>query len=442
MAKVTIIGAGSVVFAKRLITDILSYPELSDTTFSLTDIDSDRLKTAEKMAKQLVRQNGYDVTVEATLDRKQALQGADYVLNLIQVGMHQATVTDFEIPKKYGLKQTIADTLGVGGVFRALRTFPVMKGICRDMEEVCPDALLLNYTNPMAMLMLYVSKISSIKSVGLCHSVQNTVEELASYLNVPAGELNYKVAGINHMAWFLELKRNGRNLYPDLYEAMDQEAIYKKDKVRFEMLRRLNYFVTESSEHMSEYVPYFIKNERLIQELDIPIDEYIRRSEGNLERFAETKRKIDNGETIEAENSHEYGAPIIHSVETGTNVNIWGNVLNTGLIANLPDHACVEVPCLVNKRGVQPCHVGELPPQLAAMNRTNINVQQLAVEAALTGDIDYVYQAVMLDPHTSSVLSLDEIWKMTNELIEAHGDALPEFGKGRNLTYKGKAVSR
>jgi alpha-galactosidase len=294
----------------------------------------------------------------------------------------------------------------------------------------------------MAMLMLYVAKTSSVRSVGLCHSVQNTAEDLASYLNVPFNELEYKVAGINHMAWFLELKRNGRDLYLRLFEAMDHEETFNRDKVRFEMMRRLNYFVTESSEHMAEYTPYFIKHEHLINLFDIPIDEYIRRSEDNLEQFAETKKKIDNGEPFEGEKSHEYGAPIIHSVETGTNRNIWGNVLNTGLITNLSDHACVEVPCLVNKEGIQPCHVGELPPQLAAMNRTNINVQHLTVEAALTGNIDYVYQAVMLDPHTSSVLSLDEIWNMTNELIEAHGDALPKFTKGRNLSYKGKIVSR
>ncbi|MBP1153626.1 MULTISPECIES: alpha-glucosidase/alpha-galactosidase [unclassified Paenibacillus] len=432
MAKITIIGAGSVVFAKRLISDILSYPELSDSTFSLTDIQPVRLQTAEQMAKKLVEQHGNKARVEATLDRKAALTGANYVLNLIQVGLHEATLKDFEIPKKYGVKQTIADTLGIGGVFRALRTAPVMLDFCRDMEEVCPDALLLNYTNPMAMLMLAVAKASSVKAVGLCHSVQNTADDLASYLNIPIEELDYKVAGINHMAWFLELKRKGEDLYPRLFQAMDKVEIFAQDKVRFEMMRRLNFFVTESSEHMSEYTPYFNKRDDLIQHFDIPIDEYIRRSERNLLRFEETKRKIENGESFETEKSHEYGAPIIHSIETGTDRVIWGNVLNTRLITNLPQNSCVEVPCLVNKGGIQPCYVGDLPPQLAAMNMTNINVQQLTVEAVLTGNVDYVYQAVMLDPHTSSVLSLDEIWDMTQELLHAHAVLLPQFTKGRN----------
>jgi len=440
MAKIAIIGAGSVVFAKRLISDILSFPELAGSTFALTDIDPVRLRTAERMAVNLIEQQKYDASVEATLDRKKALTGADYVLNLIQVGMHEATLKDFEIPKKYGLKQTIADTLGVGGVFRALRTAPVMIEFCREMEEVCPDAWLLNYTNPMAMLMLAVFKSSSIKAVGLCHSVQNTADDLAGYLNIPVEELDYQVAGINHMAWFLELKHKGVDLYPRLFEAMENEEIFKKDKVRFEMMRRLNYFVTESSEHMSEYTPYFIKRDELIERFDIPIDEYIRRSERNLRRFEETKEKIEKGIPFELEKSHEFGAPIIHSIETGTNRVIWGNVLNTNLITNLPQDACVEVPCLVNKAGVQPCHVGDLPLQLAAINRTNINVQQLTVEAILTGNVDYVYQAVMMDPHTSSVLSLDEMWAMTSELLEAHGHLLPEFKKGRHLSFKGALV--
>ncbi|WP_062232446.1 alpha-glucosidase/alpha-galactosidase [Fictibacillus sp. FJAT-27399] len=439
--KVTIIGAGSVVFAKRLITDILSFPELRDTTFSLTDIHAERLQTAEKMTKSIIAQFGNNAQVEAHIDRKQALANADYVLNLIQVGMHEATLVDFEIPKRYGLKQTIADTLGVGGVFRALRTIPVLLDICRDMEEVCPEAYLLNYTNPMAMLMLAIQKASSIKSVGLCHSVQNTADELSSYLNIPVEELEYKVAGINHMAWFLELKRNGQDLYPSLFEAMKDPDIYAKDKVRFEMMKRLNFFITESSEHMSEYTPYFIKRDQLIQDFDIPIDEYVRRSEDNLKQFAETQKMIDQGKAFPMEKSHEFGAPIIHSLETGINREIWGNVLNTQLITNLPNNSCVEVPCLVNKRGIQPIHVGDLPPHLAAMNMTNINVQQLVVEAVLTSNVDYVYQAVMLDPHTSSVLSLDQMWNMTKELLDAHADYLPAFTKGRHLTYQGKAVT-
>ncbi|WP_077623273.1 alpha-glucosidase/alpha-galactosidase [Sediminibacillus massiliensis] len=440
MAKITIIGAGSVVFAKRLVSDILRFPALEETKFALHDIDPVRLQTAEKMVQTIIRENGNKAAVSASDNRREALQDANYVINLIQVGMHESTLIDFEIPKKYGLKQTIADTLGVGGVFRALRTIPVVLDMCRDMEDVCPDALLLNYTNPMAMLMLAIQKQTSIKSVGLCHSVQHTTAQLASYLGIPADELDINVAGINHMAWFLELKHKGKDMYPALFEAMQDEEVYKKDKVRFEMMSRLNYFITESSEHLSEYTPYFIKDSKLIDKFDIPIDEYIRRSEENLVTFEETKKKIDNNESFPVEKSSEYGAPIINAVETGENLEIWGNVLNTKLITNLPENACVEVPCLVNKRGIQPTHIGDLPPHLAAMNRTNINVQQLVVEAAVTGNVDYVYQAVMLDPHTASVLSLDEIWDMTTELIEAHGERLPKFTTGRNLNRKSQAV--
>lgn len=441
MPKITIIGAGSVVFAKRLVSDILSYPALEETHFVLTDITPVRLATAERMVQTIINENGGKAKVEATADRRHALTDADYVINLIQVGMHDSTLIDFDIPRKYGVKQTIADTLGVGGVFRALRTIPVMLDICRDMEDVCPEALLLNYTNPMSMLIHAVQKATSIKCIGLCHSVQNTTEELASYLGVPAEELEITVAGINHMAWFLELKRNGEDMYPALFKAMEDPEIYKKDKVRFEMMRRLNYFITESSEHMSEYVPFFIKDDELIGKFDIPIDEYIRRSEDNLLQFEDTRKKIENNESFPGEKSHEYGAPIINAMETGNNIEIWGNTMNTHLITNLPEDACVEVPCLVNKRGIQPTHIGDLPPQLAAMNRTNINVQQLTVEAALTGNVDYVYQAVMLDPHTASVLSLEDIWKMTTELIEAHGDRLPHFTTGRNLHLIKKPVS-
>lgn len=440
MAKITIIGAGSVVFAKRLVSDVLSYPALEESTFALHDINSIRLQTAEKMVQAIVKENGNKASVTANDNRREALKDADYVINLIQVGMHDSTLIDFEIPKKYGLNQTIADTLGVGGIFRALRTIPVVLEICRDMEDVCPKAMLLNYTNPMAMILLAIQKETSIKSVGLCHSVQNTTEELASYLNLPAEELDIKVAGINHMAWFLELKHKGKDLYPELYKAMENEEVYKQDKVRFEMMKRLNYFITESSEHLSEYTPYFIKDKKLVEQFDIPIDEYIKRSEDNLVKFEETKSKIENNEPFPGETSHEYGAPIINSMETGQNIEIWGNVLNTHLITNLPENACVEVPCLVNKRGIQPTHIGDLPPHLAAMNMTNINVQQLTVEAVLTGNIDYVYQAVMLDPHTSSVLSLDEIWAMTTELIAAHGDRLPEFTTGKNLKQESKAA--
>lgn len=425
MAKVTFIGAGSVIFAKQVMSDILSFPELQDITFSLMDIDCERLRIAELMAKQFSKKTGGKARIETTMDRRTALKGADYVIHTIQVGGHEATLLDFDIPRKYGLKQTIADTLGVGGIFRGLRTIPPLLDLLKDMEEICPSAYLLNYSNPMAILSLVALKSSSIKSVGLCHSVQHTSEKLANYLNVPWGETNYLVAGINHMAWFLKFEHKGTDLYPELFKCLEKEEIFNDDKVRFEMMRRLGYFVTESSEHMAEYVPYFIKNDDLIKKYNIPIDEYIRRSIRNQNRFEDTKSTLEKGEDIEVKLSHEYAAYIIHSLETGYERSFNGNVLNTGLITNLPDKCCVEVPCLVNRNGFQPIYIGDLPPQLAALNITNINVQQLVVEGVLKCKKDYIYNAVMMDPHTSSVLSLDDIWKMTNEMFDAHAHLMP-----------------
>lgn len=428
MARIAMVGAGSVVFATRLVMDILSIPELQDSTFALTDIDSERLDTSAKMVQDVADSYGAGARVEATLDRRKAIAGADYVLNMVQVGMHESTLLDFEIPRKYGLKQTIADTLGVGGVFRTLRTIPVLLDIVRDMEAVAPDALLLNYTNPMAMLVLAVGRAApQLRQVGLCHSVQGTSKLLAKYIGAPYEEVSFRVAGINHMAWFLEFKWNGEDAYPLLWEAYQDPERRNTNKVRFEMMRRLGYFVTESSEHMAEYTPYFLKRDSLIAEFDIPVDEYIRRSIRNLNRYAEAREKLNRGEKLELTRSHEYAADIIRSIETGADWHFYGNVMNTHLIANLPLDCAVEVPILVNKNGLQPVHMGALPPHLAAMNRTNINVQQLTVEAALTGSRDHVYHAVMMDPHTASVLSLDEIWRMTDELIEAHGSRLPKL---------------
>lgn len=427
MPKVTFIGAGSVIFAKQVMADILSFNELQDITFSLMDIDVERLRIAGLMAKQFSEKNGGKAVVRTTTDRREALKGADYVIHAIQVGGHEATLLDFDIPRKYGLKQTIADTLGVGGVFRGLRTIPPLLDLLRDMEEICPNAYLLNYSNPMAILSLAAVKSSGIKYVGLCHSVQQTSEKLAEYLGLPYKEVNFFVAGINHMAWFLRFEHKGRDLYPDLFKCLDKAEAYNDNKVRFEIMRRFGYFVTESSEHMAEYVPYFIKREELIGKYDIPIDEYLRRSIRNLGRFEETKAVLESGNDIEAKLSHEYAAYIIHSLETGYERSFNGNVLNTGLIENLPADSCVEVPCLVNRNGFQPVSVGKLPSQLAALNQTNINVQQLAVEGALKGKKEYIHHAVMLDPHTSSVLTLDEIWNMVNELFEAHAHLLPDF---------------
>ena len=431
MAKIALIGAGSVIWARRLMMDILSFEELRGATLSLMDIDPVRLETARKTVERLVAQVQAPATVTASLDRRTAVTGADYVIYAVQVGMHEATLKDFEIPKKYGLRQTIADTLGVGGIFRGMRTIPVLLDLLRDMEAVCPDALLLNYVNPMSILCLAAARASSIKAVGLCHSVQGTSQQLAGYIGVPPQELRYRVAGINHMAWFLSLTHQGQDAYPRLWQAMQDPAIYARDKVRFEMMRRLGYFVTESSEHMAEYVPYFIKRDSLVRQFDIPLDEYVRRSERNLQTFEQTRREVERGEPIEMRRSHEYAAYIIRAIEANQDWSFNGNVPNSldrrtgALIPNLPADSVVEVRCLVNGAGVSPCHVGDLPTQLAGLNRSHITVHQLVVEAALTGSRDALYQAVMLDPHTASVLSLDEIWAMTDELIEAHGDALP-----------------
>ncbi|MGH2367060.1 MAG: alpha-glucosidase/alpha-galactosidase [Chloroflexota bacterium] len=433
MAKIALIGAGSVIWARRLMMDILSFPELAGSTLSLMDIDPVRLHTAKQTVERLVAQVRAPARVEATLDRREAVTGADYVIFAVQVGMHVATLKDFEIPKRYGLRQTIADTLGVGGIFRGLRTIPVLLGLLRDMEAICPDALLLNYVNPMSILCLAAARASSIQTIGLCHSVQGTSRQLADYIGVPYDEVGYRVAGINHMAWFLDFTHQGKDAYPRLWEVLESGRAPDWDRVRFEMMRRLGYFVTESSEHMAEYVPYFIKRDSLVHEFNIPLDEYVRRSEQNLREFEETRVQVERGESLEVSRSHEYAAYIIRAIEANRDWSFNGNVPNSvdrraaALISNLPADSVVEVPCLVNGAGVMPCPVGDLPPQLAGLNRSHISVHQLAVEAALTGNRDALYQAVMLDPHTASVLSLDEIWAMTDDLVEAHGEALPRL---------------
>lgn len=398
MIKISLIGAGSVVFSKQLMVDILSFPEFEDCTFCLMDIDPVRLNMIEKVAKMFVAQRKSKVKVETTNELKTALKDANYVICMVQVGGFDATLKDFEIPEKYGLKQTIADTLGVGGVFRALRTIPVLDDICRNMEVLCPDAILLNYTNPMGILSLYtLKKYPGIHYVGLCHSVQTTTKQLALYMNIPYKELKIKVAGINHQAWFLELKHNGRDCYPilfdlkneidknpdfvpqHLYEYKGTDSWFREnfkdsaaetfatDKVRFEMMKKLGFYVTESSEHNAEYCPYFLKDEKLISKYRIPINEYIRRSKINLKEFENIKSLIEKGEELHVDTSQEYAGFIIHSIETGIDRNINGNVLNTGLITNLPNGCCVEVPCLVNRNGVQPTYIGDLPPQLGSI---------------------------------------------------------------------------
>ncbi len=437
MPKIAFIGAGSTVFAKNLLGDILSFPELANSTISLMDIDPERLRTSEIVAHRVAEFFEAKPKIEATLDRRQALDEADYAISMFQVGGYKpSTVIDFEIPKKYGIHQTIADTLGIGGIMRGLRTIPVFLDICKDMEELCPDVMFLQYVNPMAMNTWAINRASNIKTVGLCHSVQGTAEALAGDIGVPFHEINYICAGINHMAFYLKFERNGENLYPQIREALETNSYGRRyrglaDHVRYEVFRRTGYFVTESSEHFSEYVPWFIKHDRsdLIEQYEIPLDEYIRRCEDQLAEWELEKAALESGKLDEQryERSQEYGSLIIHSMETGTPRVVYGNVANQGLIDNLPQGCCVEVPCLVDKNGLQPTKIGRMPPQLAALQQTNINVQSLVVEAALTGKREHIYHAAMLDPHTAAELSLDQIWSLVDDLIEAHGDMLPQY---------------
>ena len=414
-------------FTKNLLTDILSFPELKGTTIALHDIAPERLETAGMMARWTSDQLGGEAKIEECLDRRAALEGADFVINMVQIGMHEATLTDFEIPKKYGLKQTIADSMGIGGIFRGLRTIPFVLDLAQTMKELCSDALLLNYTNPMSILMESLYKAyPEVKSVGLCHSVPLTAREISSYIGAEPDDLFYECSGINHIAWMTHLEVDGENAYPRLFEVMENPEVYGKDKVRFELMRHFGYFVTESSEHNAEYSPYFLKDDALIERYDVPVDEYIRRSEQNLEEYAETRRKLLAGEEFPLERSVEYGSLIIHSMVTGEVRKVYGNVRNTHLVTNLPKGCCVEAPLLVDGTGLHPCHSGDLPPQLASYCLPHVTVQNLTVRAALEGNRDYVHQAAMLDRHAASVLSLEEIKAMTDELIEAHGDALPE----------------
>jgi alpha-galactosidase len=453
MTKITFIGAGSTVFAKNLLGDILSFPELADSTISLMDIDPERLRTSEIVGHKVADFFGAKPKIEATLDRRRALEGADYAISMFQVGGYKpGTVIDFEIPKKYGIRQTIADTLGIGGIMRGLRTIPVFLDICREMEELCPDVMFLQYVNPMAMNTWAIHRASKIKTVGLCHSVQGTAEALAEDIGVPYNEINYICAGINHMAFYLKFERNGENLYPQIRQALEANSYGRRyrglaDHVRYEVLRRTGYFVTESSEHFSEYVPWFIKRDRpdLIEQYEIPLDEYITRCELQIADWEAERAALERGELDEAryERSQEYGSLIIHSMETGEPRIVYGNVSNRGLIDNLPQGCCVEVPCLVDRNGLQPTKIGMLPPQLAALQQTNINVQSLVVEAALTGRREHIYHAAMLDPHTAAELSLDQIWSLVDELIEAHGAMMPEYegdvvqGNPQYLSFEG-----
>ncbi|MDR0270455.1 alpha-glucosidase/alpha-galactosidase [Paenibacillus sp.] len=431
MSKITFIGAGSTVFVKNVLGDVMSTPALQGFELALFDIDAERLQDSERLLNSIKNTLGSICSIKAYSDRKEALRGAKYVINAIQVGGYDpCTITDFEIPKKYGLRQTIADTLGIGGIFRNLRTIPVMLDFAKDMQEVCPDALFLNYTNPMAVLTNVMNTVGGINTVGLCHSVQVCVPHLFEALGMDPTGVESKIAGINHMAWLLEVKKDGVDLYPEIKRrAAEKQKEKHHDMVRFELMQRFGYYVTESSEHNAEYHPYFIKKSypELIEKYNIPLDEYPRRCINQINGWKEMREKIFASENIEHQRSKEYASYIMEAIETDIPFKIGGNVMNTGLITNLPKEACVEVPCLVDRSGVTPTYVGDLPPQLAALNRTNINTQLLTIEAAVTGKKEHIYHAAMLDPHTAAELSMDDIVAMCDDLIEAHGSWLPEF---------------
>lgn len=442
MTKISFMGAGSTVFAKNILGDVMLTEALQDADIALYDIDPVRLKESESVIRTLNRKiNKGRASVETFLgvrERRKALKGADFVVNAIQVGGYDpATIIDFEIPKKYGLRQTIADTIGIGGIFRTLRTYPVMLEFARDMEKVCPDAWLLNYTNPMCALTGGILRQTDIKTVGLCHSVQVCARHLLKNLDMwdEALDLQWKIAGINHMAWLLEISDGGKDLYPEIKRrARARLKTWRKgpeknwDMVRLYMMLNFGYYITESSEHLSEYVPYFIKSQfpELIEEFNIPLDEYPRRCIAQIKHWDEQKKNL-KGKALTHKRTYEYGSRIMEAMVTGEPITIGGNVLNQGLITNLPEKACVEVPCLVDRNGIQGTFVGDLPEQCAALNRTNINTQLLTLEAAFTGKKDAIYHAAMLDPHTGSELTIDQIRNLCDDLIKAHGDWLPKF---------------
>jgi len=446
MGKIAIIGAGGHMFASRLIPDILSYPELRDSTISLMDIDEERLGPIAAFARRLVKQHGFETKIESTTDRRKALAGADYVVLTIQVDGWKPWHNYVEvIAKHFKIRPATCDTVGAGGVFYALRHVPAILDICRDMEELCPDAWLLNYTNPMAMICSAVNNYTHIKNIGLCHSVQHTSEQLAGYLGVPSQEISHWVAGINHMAWFLELKWRGKDAYPllrekfnknpEIYDKADETRVPRRpaDIVRVEVFKAFGYFVTESSRHMSGFVPYFRKRNRpeLLEKYGIVETWFEASYEGRSKWLGEmdkvVEQEINSTEKIPIRRSVEYGSTIIHSLVSGIPSRINGNVKNNGLITNLSAGCCVEVPCLIDKGGIHPCYVGDLPPQCAALNQPNVNVQELAVKGVVEKDKTKIFQAILLDPLTGAVLTIDETRQLVEELFQAEAGYLKGF---------------
>jgi alpha-galactosidase len=430
MVKIAMIGAGSVVFSKNLTGDILGYPEFKDATLAYMDIDKERLEVGTALCRKVAKALGANPTIEAYTDRRKAVAGADFVINMVQIGGFDSTLVDFEIPRKYGLNFTIADTTGPGGLFRAMRTYPMLSGLCQDMEAVCPNAWLLNYSNPMSMNMQTIYRTSSIRAVGLCHSVQGTFNQLMRYIGEKPDEIAFICAGINHMAFYLKMEKQGVNLYPRLFEAMGDPKHYNTNRVRFELMKRLGYFVTESSEHNAEYCPYFIPHGRtMVDRFGVPIDEYLRRCDGIVDHFNGLIQSSKNDEPIQVHRSHEYGSTIIHSIVSGKPSVVYGNMPNRGTITSLPATAIAEAPTLVDRNGCQFTQVGELPPQLVAYMNPHITQHELFIRACMEGRKDHVYQACMFDPLTAATMSLDKIVEMCDELIACHGKLLPKLTK-------------
>ncbi len=439
MPKITFMGAGSTVFARNVLGDCMCTPALCESTIALYDIDEERLEDSYIILSAMnnnVNEGRCKIEKYCGVEnRKDALRGADFVVNAIQVGLYDpCTIIDFEVPKKYGLRQTIADTLGIGGIMRGLRTIPVLRDFAADMEEVCPDAWFLNYTNPMAILTGYMQRYTKVKTIGLCHSVQSCTNDLFRKLGMEDKLEGRKelIAGINHMGWLLEVQdKDGNDLYPEIRKRAAEKNANEKheDMVRFDYIKNFGYYCTESSEHNAEYNCFYIKSKypELIERYNIPLDEYPRRCVNQIAGWKKEKAEILNDGKITHERSKEYASYIMEAILTGNPYKIGGNVLNTGLIDNLPADACVEVPCLIDGRGCNPCHVGKLPVQLAAMNMTNINAQLLTINAAITKKREDIYMAAMLEPHTAAELSIDEIKAMVDELIEAHGDYMKEY---------------
>jgi len=441
--RITIIGAGSTIFTKAIVGDILQKPCLTDATIALMDIDLTRLEESANLVRKLVVSTGARARVEATQDRRRALESADFVIVSFQIGGYRpCTVTDFEIPKSYGLQQTIGDTLGIGGIMRGLRTVPQLWAVAADMAEVCPDALLLQYVNPMAInTWALAERFPHLRQVGLCHSVQNTVAEIAHDLDLPAHEIRHRVAGVNHVAFFLRLEHQGQDLYPRLREGYQTGRLPKApllmprcpNTVRYEVMDHLGWFCTESSEHLAEYVPWFIKRGRadLIAEFDIPLDEYPARCEEQMADWATQSQALANAERMDSEQSDEFAADIIEAVVLDRPARIAGNLPNHGQMPQLPTKAAVEVPCLVDSNGVQPIVVDDVPPQLVALMRTQINGQELVVRALLDENVEHIHHAAMFDPHTAAELDLRQIRSLVNELLLAHGEWVPAWARPR-----------